>query len=74
MNIKVAFNHPILSNDGIVIYVDSDLPHLIKKIVNALERSGLSEDDIDLNFHGHKLSLNIFHQLWCESESNVNLS
>ena len=32
MNMKVAFNHPILSNDGIVIFIDSDMPHLIKKL------------------------------------------
>ena len=59
MNMKVAFNHPTLSNDGIVIFIDSDMPHLIKKFVNALERSGLSEHDTDLYFHEHKLSLNM---------------
>ena len=47
------------------------MPHLIKKIVNVLKRSGLSENDTDLYFHEHKLSLNMLHQLWCESGSNV---
>ena len=74
MNMKVAFNHPTLSNDGIVIFIDSDMPHLIKKFVNVLERSGLSEHDTDLHFHGHKLSLNMLHQLWCESGSNLSNS
>ena len=32
INIKVAFNHPTLSNDGIVIFIGSDIPHLIKNI------------------------------------------
>ena len=31
INMKVAFNHPTLSNDGIVIFIGSDIPHLIKK-------------------------------------------
>ena len=56
---KVAFNHLTLSNDSIVILIDSDIPHLIKTFVNAFERSGLSEHDTDLHFHEHKLSLNM---------------
>ena len=32
INMKVAFNHPTLSNDGIVIFIGSDIPHLIKNI------------------------------------------
>ena len=48
INMNVAFNRPTLSNDGIVIFIDSDMPHLIKNFVNALERSGVSENDIDL--------------------------
>ena len=74
MNMKVDFNHPTLSNDGIVIFIDSDMLHLIKKFVNTLERSGLSTHDTDLHFHEHKLSLNMIHQLWCESGSNLSNS
>ena len=62
INMNVAFNRPTLSNDGIVIFIDSDMPRLIKKFVNALERTGLSEHDTELHFHGHKLSLNMLHQ------------
>ena len=69
MNMKVDFNHPTLSNDGIVIFFDIKIPHLIKKIVNILERSSLSEHNTALHFHGHNLSLNMINQLWCESGS-----
>ena len=72
MSIKLAFNHLTILDDGIVVFIDSDMLHLILKIVNALERSGLSENNIDLHVHGNKLSLKILHQLWCESGSNVN--
>ena len=40
--------------------------------MNALERSGSSDSDTDLHFRGHKLSLEILHQLWCASGSNIN--
>ena len=72
MNMKVAFPHPSLSKDGVIIFIDSDMPHLIKKFVNALERSGSSDSDTDLHFRGHKLSLKMLHQLWCASGSNIN--
>ena len=32
MNMINAFLHPSLSNDGVIIFIDSDMPHLIKKI------------------------------------------
>ena len=63
MNMKIDFNHPTLSNDGIVIFFDIRLPHLIRKIVNILERSSLSEYNTALHFHGHNLSLNMINQL-----------
>ena len=34
---KVAFRHPIQNN--IIIFLGGEMPHLIKKIVNAFERS-----------------------------------
>ena len=33
MNMKVAFNHPSLSNDGVVILIDSNMPHIIKTLL-----------------------------------------
>ena len=54
---------------GLLFFIDSDMPHLVKILVNALERSGLSEYDTDLYFHEHNLSLNMLHQLYCESGS-----
>ena len=35
---KVAFYHPIQSD--IIVFIGGEMPNLIKKIVNALERSG----------------------------------
>ena len=51
----------------VVIYLIS-----LKKIDNVLEISGLYKYDTDLRFRGYKLSLNMLHQLWCESGSNTS--
>ena len=48
MKMKIAFKHPILGCDGIYIFIDSDMPHLGKKYVNALERSGQTEHKTNL--------------------------
>ena len=37
MNMKISFNHPTLSNGGIVIFIDSDIPHLIKTLLMHYE-------------------------------------
>ena len=39
MNMKGTFNHPTLSNDGIIIFIDSDImPHLIKKNIKCIRK------------------------------------
>jgi len=61
---NVAFHHPI-QND-ITIFIGGEMPHLIKKIVNALERSG-SVKSTDLNFRNQPMTLKMIQQLWlCE--------
>ena len=67
---KVAFNHPIHADT--IIFLGGEMPHLIKKIVNAFERSG-SVKSTDLQFRGQHLSLKMLQQLWlCEqSESKI---
>ena len=37
MNMTVSFNHPTLSNGDIVIFIDSDIPHLITKLLMHYE-------------------------------------
>ena len=32
MNMKVAFPHLSLSKDGVIIFIDNDMPHLIKNL------------------------------------------
>ena len=74
LNMKVSFKHPIFGDDGIFIFIDSDMPHLIKKFVNALERSGQAEHKTDLQCNGQKLSLAMLHHLWIQSGSGSGSS
>ena len=67
---NVAFKHPI--QDNVIILVGGEMPHLVKKIVNAFERSG-SVKSTDLQFRGEHLSLKMLQQLWLcqQNESKI---
>jgi hypothetical protein len=62
LDMKVASHHP--TRPSSIIFIGGDMPHLIKKCVNALERSGKSDLKTDLLFKGKKLSLAMLHELW----------
>ena len=64
LDYNVTFKHPILNN--ILIFIGDEMPHLIKKIVNELERSG-SVRSTDLRFRNQLMTLKMIQQLWlCE--------
>ena len=55
LDFKVAFDHPTIP--GILIFAAGDMPHLIKKIVNAMERSGKSTKKTSLPYKCQKITL-----------------
>jgi hypothetical protein len=61
-DMKVAFHHP--TRPSSIIFIGGDMPHLIKKCVNALERTGKSDSKTDLLFKGKKLIIAMLHELW----------
>ena len=61
-----SFRH--LIQDTISTLLRGEMPHLIKKIVNALERSG-SVISTDLSFRGQPITLKMIHQLWLRKQS-----
>ena len=67
---NVAFHHPIQEN--IIIFVGGEMPHLIKKIVNALERSG-SVKSTDLLFRDQPMTLKMLQQLWLCEQGDKNM-
>ena len=65
MDFKIAYRHPI--QDDVIIFIGGDMPHLIKKIANAFENSGV-QPSRDLEFGGEKMSLLMMRKIWkCDS-------
>jgi hypothetical protein len=65
---KVAFHHP--TRDDITIFIGGEMPHLIKKIVNAFERSAPGCKSTHLHFQGNEMSLKMLRDIWEYSKSN----
>ena len=61
MDFKIAFWHPIRKN--ILIFISADMPHLVKKIVNAFESSGVKSSR-DLSYKSKKMSLKKLEKIW----------
>jgi hypothetical protein len=68
LDLKVAFPHPDFPDNDILIFIQADMPHLLKKFVNALERSSLKKHKTKLRFRGKSMSLLKLHKLWKASE------
>jgi hypothetical protein len=68
---KIAFLHPCFDpEDKVFVVIHPDMPHLIKKIVNALEKS--TEDDAkrDMWKNGCPLSLDMLEEVWNRSRTH----
>ena len=65
IDFKIAFDHPTLP--GIQILAAGDMPHLIKKIVNAMECTGKSKSKTSLSYKSQRISLDIIKDLWEET-------
>jgi hypothetical protein len=59
---KIAFPHPTQAD--ITFFIWSDMPHWVKKLVNALERTDYNNSDTNLNFQGQPLPLGMLKQVW----------
>mmetsp|Transcript_22314 Transcript_22314/g.46238 ORF Transcript_22314/g.46238 Transcript_22314/m.46238 type:complete len:684 (-) Transcript_22314:1284-3335(-) len=64
-DLPLAFHHPV--HTDILIFVGGDMPHAIKKFVNALEVSGWPSHSRNLRFRGQKLSLQMIERCWVKS-------
>jgi hypothetical protein len=62
---KIAFRHEGYSDEHhVFVIIHPDMPHLIKKLVNALDASSDDESHRNLWFDDHPLSLGMLHQIW----------
>jgi hypothetical protein len=66
LDMKIAFKHPTpvgVAKD-VIIFILSDMPHWVKKFVNAMERTGKDNSETDLWFNGGQLSLAMLEDMW----------
>ena len=61
MHQKIAFQHPLRSD--LIVSIGGEMPHLMKKICNAFERSGIKKST-NLKFRGKLMSLSMLKDLW----------
>ena len=72
---KIVFLHPHYkeSNKDILIFIQSDMPHIMKNFANVFEQSRTNNKTTDLIFKGEKLSLMRSFTIWYKSENQGNL-
>ena len=66
----MAFVHPFSGN--ILVYIGGEMPHWIKKFVNALENSGLDSEKRSMEFRGKKISLRMIEKVWHVYKGEIN--
>ena len=67
---KVAFLHPAFDpEDMVFVFLHPDMPHAIKKIVNAFEYSGMDDHARELIFRDQSVTLLMIWEKWKESWS-----
>ena len=64
---KIDFPHSIRSD--ILVFIGGDIPHLVKKFVNALERSG-EKYYTKFFFENNIMSLKILENVWKKSDGS----
>jgi hypothetical protein len=62
LDMMVAFYHPILI--WLLIFIGGDMPHTIKKFVNAAECTGNPTSKREMTFKGKRIDLRMLHYLW----------
>jgi hypothetical protein len=68
----IAYFHPRFDRSKLIIgFCLGDMPHLIKKIVNALERTDFPTSKTNLRFEGQPLSLKMIEEVWIESTAQA---
>jgi hypothetical protein len=66
---KIGFVHPCFHEaDNVFIVFTPDMPHLMKKIVNAMEYTGNPDKKRDLEIAGRKISLSMIQECYDRSE------
>ena len=60
--LPVAFLH--LSDDNLKVFIGGEMPHLVKKIANAMYRSSRDDKSTNLIYKGKEINLNMIKVAW----------
>lgn len=71
LDFNVGYWHPLLV-DKVLIFIHADMPHWVKKLVNALERSGILKHKTNLYFRDQHMSLDMLKDIWEASISTTS--
>ena len=69
-NIGVAFKHPVYTT--VMIYIGGEMPHWIKKFVNAMESSSSPKSKRDMKYKGASINLKMIETVWGATRTNIN--
>ena len=61
-DMRVAYPHPTVN--GLIIVAAADMPHAVKKQVNAIEFSGKPKHKRDIHLNGLPIQLRMGHDIW----------
>ena len=70
-DILVAFPHPSFSS--IMVYIGGEMPHWVKKFVNAMDNSSFKKEKRDLTFRGAKINLGMIEDVWRQQTGGINM-
>jgi len=74
-DIKIAFLHPCFDKKEHVFVVASpDMPHLVKKVVNAMEKSSLDHEKRNLKKDSQMINLKMVESVWRDMQTEGKLT
>ena len=69
-NVPVAFPHPVF--DKQIVFIGGEMPHWVKKFINAMENSSSSKSSRNMCFKGGFINLNMVEKVWREMLGGYN--
>ena len=71
LSFNIAMLNPLKCNGDFIFFIE-DMPHVIKRIVNALDRSSNSSETRNLKYGYRCMNLNLIQNIWKRTGGNLN--
>ena len=70
-DIPSAFYHPIFPD--VMVFIGGEMPHWVKKFVNAMENSSIRKEKRNMTFRGEEVSLGMVEDVWRDGLEGMNM-